>query len=126
MTQKDKAITKHIKKRFKQRFDINSNHYMRAKIISAIQNNECEMVHKTSNSRSIYRVKIGNRAVDVVYDCRRKKIVTALYPAKECDHDWLELSQEEARKQNIYHAGMCYHVCVCTKCGKVWAYDSSG
>jgi hypothetical protein len=42
-----------------------------------------------------------------------------------CVHDYHGLSQEECRKRGIYHAGMCYHVMECAKCGQIYAYDSS-
>jgi DnaJ-class molecular chaperone len=43
-----------------------------------------------------------------------------------CIHKYKEISFGEARKRHISHYGMCYHVCICTKCEAVIAYDSSG
>jgi len=43
-----------------------------------------------------------------------------------CDHDYKGLSQAECRKRDIYHAGHCYHVSECKKCGNVNSVDSSG
>jgi hypothetical protein len=47
------------------------------------------------------------------------------YAFELCDHDYRELSVSEARKKGHYHAGMCWHVHVCKKCGQVMSYDSS-
>ncbi len=44
---------------------------------------------------------------------------------RDCVHDSKELSQAECRDRKIEHWGMCYHVYVCTKCGRIRAYDSS-
>ena len=128
---KKEAITVHVKKRFKQRFDIDCNRFVRRAIIRAIQNHECEKISKTSCARSVYRVKVGSQEMNVVYDNRRKKIVTCLYiqdeiKQKECRHDWVEISQATAVWLGIYHAGLCYHVEICSFCGKDQAYDSSG
>lgn len=43
-----------------------------------------------------------------------------------CKHDWVELSQEEARAQGRLHHGMCWHVFHCGKCDTYKSYDSSG
>jgi len=128
---KKQAITVHIKKRFKQRFDIECNRFIRRAIVKAIQNNECERISKTSCAKSVYRVKVGDKQMNVVYDNRRKKIITCLYirdeaDQKECNHEWIEVSKDTAEAVGIYHAGNCYHVEICKNCGKDQAYDSSG
>jgi len=129
---KKEAITKHVKKRFKQRFDIECNRFLRRAIVKAIQNNECERISKTSCARSVYRVKVGSKEMNVVYDNRRRKLITVLFienkqKQKECkQHDWVEISKETAEAIGIYHAGACYHVQVCKLCGKDQVYDSSG
>lgn len=43
-----------------------------------------------------------------------------------CQHNWIELSQQESKAQGISHYGNCFHVRVCTNCGEVNSYDSSG
>jgi hypothetical protein len=43
-----------------------------------------------------------------------------------CIHEWKELTQAAAKSLGIYHAGMCYHVYICTECGKIKSEDSSG
>lgn len=55
--------------------------------------------------------------------CGEKKI--RYFAFAGCFHDMEGLSQEECRKQGIYHGGRCYHVSKCKKCGWVSAYDSS-
>ena len=42
-----------------------------------------------------------------------------------CTHDYRELRKKECSERGIYHAGICYHVCECNKCGHIWSYDSS-
>lgn len=47
------------------------------------------------------------------------------YYAFGCDHDYQSLSQEACRARKIYHAGRCYHVSECSKCGNILSVDSS-
>jgi hypothetical protein len=42
-----------------------------------------------------------------------------------CEHTMQTLTQQECRKRNIPHYGMCYSVSECTKCGEITAVDSS-
>jgi hypothetical protein len=42
-----------------------------------------------------------------------------------CNHSYTELSYDECKERGIYHAGRCYHVSACSKCGFVNAVDSS-
>lgn len=41
------------------------------------------------------------------------------------DHEYIELTYEQARALGIYHPGRCYHVSRCRHCGNVHAVDSS-
>lgn len=41
-----------------------------------------------------------------------------------CEHEYEALSQEQCRKEGIYHGGNCYHVSRCKKCGYTYAVDS--
>jgi len=43
-----------------------------------------------------------------------------------CEHDFEEISGDEARKLGVQHFGMCWHVTRCKKCGEISSYDSSG
>lgn len=42
-----------------------------------------------------------------------------------CDHEYKELSQQEAREKGMVHHGLCWHVLKCNKCGNIKSYDSS-
>lgn len=42
-----------------------------------------------------------------------------------CKHDNRELSMKECREKNIWHAGNCWHVYLCKKCGHIEGHDSS-
>lgn len=43
-----------------------------------------------------------------------------------CVHEMKEMTKAWCTENNVYHAGMCYHVQKCEKCGKISSYDSSG
>jgi hypothetical protein len=44
----------------------------------------------------------------------------------ECVHDYArQLSYAECRDRGVYHAGRCWHVYECSKCGKTLSQDSS-
>ena len=43
----------------------------------------------------------------------------------KCIHEYVSLDMEDCKKLNIYHAGRCYHVSKCNKCGCVNSEDSS-
>lgn len=42
-----------------------------------------------------------------------------------CRHEYHELSYDDCCSRGIYHAGRCYHVSECSKCGHINAADSS-
>lgn len=42
-----------------------------------------------------------------------------------CVHEYKELSADESRARGLYHAGSCWHVNECSKCGCVSSVDSS-
>jgi hypothetical protein len=42
-----------------------------------------------------------------------------------CEHAWRTVGYDECRTRGIYHAGRCWNVSECTKCGHVNAVDSS-
>lgn len=65
-------------------------------------------------------------ASECTYTPRAPSSVTSVkYFAFGCKHEYAELSRDMAHAAGIYHAGRCYHVTKCTKCGHVWSYDSS-
>lgn len=42
-----------------------------------------------------------------------------------CEHRYRELSMAECRERGVYHAGRCYHVRLCERCGYISAVDTS-
>lgn len=54
-----------------------------------------------------------------------KYIKEPIYFKVGCQHNYIEMSQKDARNQGIYHGGTCYYVSKCSKCGDVIACDSS-
>lgn len=42
-----------------------------------------------------------------------------------CDHKYQDINWNECQKRGIYHAGRCYSVSECEKCGHINAVDSS-
>ena len=42
-----------------------------------------------------------------------------------CEHKMVEITMAEAKKLKVYHAGSCYHVYKCEKCGLIESHDSS-
>jgi hypothetical protein len=42
-----------------------------------------------------------------------------------CEHNYVEISVQECQKRGIFHAGNCYHVSECSKCGRIDSVDSS-
>ena len=42
-----------------------------------------------------------------------------------CAHERKELSYDECKERGIYHAGRCWHVWECQKCGHTEGHDSS-
>lgn len=73
--------------------------------------------------RSYHIEWYGDQGWAVTYDYWRKLLLTVRLG---CDHNYKELSVEEAKKRGIIHWGMCYHVLECSKCGHIISYDSSG
>jgi hypothetical protein len=46
-------------------------------------------------------------------------------PDSNCIHDYNEIDYEKCLLLGVYHAGRCWHVYECSKCGKTRGYDSS-
>jgi hypothetical protein len=42
-----------------------------------------------------------------------------------CSHNYRGLSMDECFARGLYHAGKCYHVSECSKCGDINSVDSS-
>jgi len=61
--------------------------------------------------------------VGIYSDYTNKKIIWYKFG---CDHNFVELSQQECNKRDLMHFGSCYHVYECKECGYINAVDSSG
>lgn len=79
-TWKDEALTRHVKQAFRLRFGINCNHAMREHIKQMIAAGRTEVVERQTCARARHRLVLDGQVVDVIYDNRRHKLVTALYP----------------------------------------------
>jgi len=42
-----------------------------------------------------------------------------------CDHDFVPVTPEQAREEGLPRPAHCFHVSKCSKCGYVYAVDSS-
>jgi len=78
MSRKDKNIKHHAKQRFKQRLGTTLQKHEHVATVKAIQLNRAEFVRRTSPTRAIFLVAYRGELIQVVYDKRRKLIVTVL------------------------------------------------
>lgn len=81
MNKKSKNIKNHFFKRCLQRTGYLINH---KELVNKIQNQKLEFIHRTSNSRTLfkYHFDLDNKDYVVVYDKNRHDVVT-LYEYKE-------------------------------------------
>lgn len=83
-TKKKKAEWHHCKMRALQRYDIDLNASIRKNIVEAIRGGRTTLLERPSKRVSIHRVKVENcPEMVVVYDCKRKELVTVLNEPKE-------------------------------------------
>ena len=75
---KAKSYRRHAKKRLLERYGLKVNRNILRQIVGKIQKNKVEVIGKSSNSRTLFYVWIDNVKIKVVYDKKRKEIVTAL------------------------------------------------
>lgn len=80
---KNIRIDYHAKKRFKDRYGIHFNHDMKMRLINKIWSGEAELIQKTSNARSMYRTEFDGVMIDFIFDRRRRKIITCLFPGEK-------------------------------------------
>ena len=81
-TEKDRALTRHVKRRFAERFGMYANRSFRLEVLRMIWGHRSRLIERQSLTRSIHRVTVGGLTVDVVYDKARHKLVTCLYPPR--------------------------------------------
>lgn len=75
---KEEAQKRHGKNRAKERFDIDLSDEDLARIIAQIKRGESEFVRRQSERLTLHRVVVGESNPVVVYDRKRKTIVTFL------------------------------------------------
>ena len=68
----------HAKRRFKERFGIKINRFDLREIIKNIRNNKYKVFKNQSNRITIFRGEVKKINVLIVYDKKRKTIVTFL------------------------------------------------
>lgn len=81
------------------------------------------IVGKTFANLKLFFLNHGDNYA-ITCDWQQKKV--RFFKFAICFHTYEEIGVEEARKNGVEHFGNCYHVCKCSKCGHLWAYDSSG
>jgi len=70
--------TIHFKKRFLERYGIDPNRHMRREMLEMIQRRECVILDTQSCRISVLDIMFGGRHYPVVYDKKRKSLVTVL------------------------------------------------
>lgn len=73
----------HFKSRMQTRFNISLSTKECKDIVLFIQSGKSDLIKKQSNRISIYAMNINDKLVHVVYDKKRKVVVTALLPEWE-------------------------------------------
>jgi hypothetical protein len=71
---------RHAKKRLRQRYGINAGSKFLSQMISMIRSQKAVLIRRQSLRVSLYWVTINDVRYKVVYDRKRKMIVTALPP----------------------------------------------
>jgi hypothetical protein len=91
-----KQLTTHAYVRAAQRYDISLDEQHQAEIVSSIQRGECELIERQSNNRTLWRVIVSETGVivGVVYDRKRKSLVTVISP----DDPRMQRPHDEDRK----------------------------
>lgn len=81
---KEQSIKIHARKRFGERFGLRLTKGMEADIITQIQTNRAVFIRRNSLRVAIYEVTIPvEGTIHVVYDRRRKVIITGYRPREE-------------------------------------------
>lgn len=77
MTTKAKRQFKHTRLRFRQRFDLNYHKDLKAQIVKKIQEGYATPIGKRSNRVRRFIVNVEGKSMVVIYDKKRKSIITA-------------------------------------------------
>src|SRR5438045_2427999 len=81
-TDKAKAQRRHARRRALERFGLELNRKHLREIVGAIQAQKAELIRQQSLRVSLYRTWVLDQEVFVIYDRRRKEIVTFLTRAQ--------------------------------------------
>ena len=68
----------HTKRRLQERYNLSINRKTRKEIIRKIQNGDAECVRIDSNARKVFDVEVKGVTVRVMYNKRKKELLTAL------------------------------------------------
>lgn len=80
MSSKSKQIRSHAKKRAKTRFSLYLTEEKEKEIIRDILGSKYKFIEKDSNTISIYETVINDKICHIVYNKKRKQIVTLFEP----------------------------------------------
>lgn len=69
----------HVQRRFQERQGINFGKHRNAQFVTLIQNHKATLVEKQSIRVGVWDVKFEEQTYRVVYDNKRKQIVTTLF-----------------------------------------------
>jgi len=75
---KAKSLKSHAKRRFWERYGIQLTNNLENDIIKQITRGKAPLIDRQSTNRSIYRIMAENQSIPVLYDRKRKCIITAL------------------------------------------------
>jgi len=76
----------HARRRAIDRYNLKYNRFMRKELVQKILDGRAKFIEKQSNRVSKWRIIYQGQEFDVIYDNKRKSIVTFLYPGEE-DND---------------------------------------
>lgn len=78
MQSKHKTIARHAKRRCKERLDCSLTRFLHGNLVRLIQNNQAEFIERQSCRVTLWNVSFQGTDYRVVYDSKRKLIVTVL------------------------------------------------
>jgi len=75
---KEKALQIHVRRRGLSRYNLNLSKRKQKEIVSKIRHGNCKNSKKLTNTRSYHVVEYQGIDLPVIYDKKRKKLVTVL------------------------------------------------
>lgn len=85
-----RQLSSHAYVRAAQRYQISLDEQQQTEIVETIQRGECEFIERQSNNRTLWKVNAFGKVIGVVYDRKRKCLVTVIPPDDprlKCPHD---------------------------------------